>query len=265
MKNVIFGVALSFFLASCQPNQPNGQESASEEPTKAVTGHHSATITKVFDAHGGFEVWASMKKMSYRRGEETTITNLSSRKIKLESATQRIGFDGSNVWISPDSLDASRARFYHNLYFYFYAMPFVVGDPGVFYEDVEARDFLGKRLKGVKVSYDAGVGDSPKDYYIIWYDPATHKMEWLMYTVTFRSGEAHENYNLIKYDQWADIAGLNLPTSIQWYTYKEGKIGEMRSEASFEDVQLSTTAPSDDLFIMPEDAKIAPPPPNSES
>lgn len=260
MKYVIVGTALAFLFIGCQPNQQQeASDSIDEAPVKV--DHHSASITQVFDAHGGYANWASMKQMSYDRGGEKTVVNLENRKIKLTSETQTIGFDGANVWIAPDSLDASRARFYHNLYFYFYAMPFVVGDPGVFYEDVEPKDFLGKSLNGVKVSYGDGIGDSPKDYYIVWYDPTTYKMEWLMYTVTFRSGEAHENYNLIKYDQWAEVEGLNLPTTIQWYVYKDGEIGEMRNEATFENIQLSVTAPSDDLFVMPEGAKIAPPPP----
>lgn len=249
-------------MTSCSTSNEQKENKIGED-SYVKPAHHSESITKIFEAHGGFEKWSEMQSLSYLRGEETTVTNLQNRKIRLESPTQTIGFDGENVWISPDSLDASRARFYHNLYFYFYAMPFVVGDPGVFYEAVEPREIKGKMYNGVKVSYDNGVGDSPKDNYIVWVDPESNLMEWLMYTVTFRSGESSESYNLIKYGDWKNVNGLTLPTKLEWYTYEDGVAGESRNEAIFENVQLSEEAPSNDLFEMPENAQIAPPPPSN--
>lgn len=261
MKRIILMGAVITLIA-CQPNQDkesNQQSRKDENP--AITKHHSESITKIFEAHGGFEKWSSVKSLSYQKGEESTVTDLQNRKIRLESPTQTIGFDGENVWIAPDTLDASRARFLHNLYFYFYAMPFVVGDPGVFYEDMESRELKGKTYNGVKVSYDIGVGDSPKDNYILWVDPETNLMEWLMYTVTFRSGEASENYSLIRYSDWAEVNGLTLPTKLEWYIYKDGVVGELRNEAIFENIELSTEAPDNALFVAPENSAIAPPPP----
>ena len=256
MKNllVLFVLAL---MVGCQSNQ--SAEANQEEPQQVVkTDHHSENVAKLFEAHGGFEKWASMKQLSYVKRGESTITNLVNRKIRLESEKQTIGFDGEKVWIAPDTVDASRARFYHNLYFYFYAMPFVVGDPGAFYEDVEPKEIKGITYSGIKITYGEGVGDSPDDFYIIWYDPETYKMEWLMYTVTYRSGEANENYRLIKYDQWAEVEGLMLPTAIQWHEYKDEVAGDMSNEVIFENIKLSQEAPSEDIFEMPENAQIAP-------
>lgn len=263
MKNLTILVVLAL-LISCGTSRNPSAKNAVEVEAYKKPNHHSEAITKIFNAHGSFEKWSSIQSLSYKKGEESTITNLKNRKIRLESPDQVIGFDGENVWIAPDTLDASRARFYHNLYFYFYAMPFVVGDPGVFYEDMEPRDIKGKTYNGVKVSYDNGVGDSPKDNYILWVDPETNLMEWLMYTVTFRSGEVSESYSLIRYSEWAQFSGITLPTKIEWYTFKDGIVGDPRSEAIFEDITLSENAPSDNLFALPENAKIAPPPPPSE-
>jgi hypothetical protein len=137
-------------------------------------------------------------------------------------------------------------------------MPFVLGDPNTFYEDVAERELAGKIYNGVKVSFGENVGDSPKDYYILWYDPVTFKMEWLMYTVTFKSGEANENYSLIKYDQWTDINGLIIPEKLQWYTFKDDIVGDVRNEAVFENIKLSVDAPLDSIFMMPANAKVAP-------
>ncbi|MEM9338753.1 MAG: DUF6503 family protein, partial [Bacteroidota bacterium] len=176
-----FPIILFFFLLACQPAQQSTEKSTPVASTD-FDDHHIPSITKVFDAHGGYDAWRKMKMLSYNKGEEKTLTDLENRKIQLTNPTQTIGFDGTDVWVTPDSVDASRARFYHNLFFYFYAMPFVLGDPGIFYEDLAPKELLGKEYKGIKIAYGDGIGDSPKDNYIIWYDPDTYRMEWLMYT-----------------------------------------------------------------------------------
>ncbi|MEO9869612.1 DUF6503 family protein [Ekhidna sp.] len=257
MKNLTF-LAIGALAFSCQPAQE--KETAEETvPVYQKPAHHSESLTKVFDAHGGHEQWSTMKSLSYKKGEESTITNLQNRKIRLESPNQTIGFDGQDVWVTPDSVDASRARFYHNLYFYFYAMPFVVGDPGANYEDVEPKELDGKTYSGIKVSYNAGVGDAPDDNYIVWYDPETGKMEWLMYTVTYRSGEPSDKFSLIKYGTWQEFNGVVLPTSLQWFQYDGESVGEARGEATpFENIQITADAPDESLFAMPEGAQVAP-------
>ena len=242
---------------ACQPSQSSNE--STEESTYKNPDHLSAALTLGFEAHGSYEMWSQMKTLSYQRGDESTITNLHNRKIRLESEERVIGFDGEEVWVTPDSLDASRARFYHNLYFYFYAMPFVVGDPGAIYEEVESRQLMGKEYKGIKVSYQENVGDAPDDNYILWVDPDTNRMEWLMYTVTYRSGEPSESYSLIKYDGWNEFNGLLLPTTLQWYTFEGDTVGEARGNgALFENILLDNSSPADSLFEMPEGAQIAP-------
>jgi len=247
-------ILIAFCCFACQP-----KKSSTNQVDKHTMSHHSESLSKVFDAHGGYEHWDEMKSLSYLKGQEKTITNLKSRKILLTSPDKKIGFDGNDVWVYPDSIDASRARFYHNLYFYFYAMPFVVGDPGAFYEDLPSKQILDKTYAGIKISYNAGVGDASDDNYIIWYDPETYKMEWLMYTVTYKSGEANEDYRLIKYDEWNEFSELLLPTSLQWYQYQNDTVGEQSGNpVIFEEVKLTKEYPADSLFDKPEGSQIAP-------
>lgn len=257
MKNLTFLAILALVIA-CQPKQQN-ETPKETSPAYQRPEHHSESLTKALDAHGGYEQWSTMKSLSYSRGEETTLTNLQNRKIKLVSPDQTIGFDGQDVWVTPDSVDASRARFYHNLYFYFYAMPFVVGDPGVFYEDVEPMEIKEKTYKGIKISYGENVGDAPDDNYIIWFDAETNQMEWLMYTVTFRSGEPSDKYNLIKYAGWTEFNGLVLPTSLQWFQYDGESVGDPRGEATvFQNIEITAESPDESFFEKPEGAQIAP-------
>ncbi len=257
MKNLTFLAILALTIA-CQPATQN---ETAEQETSAYQkpAHHSESLTKVFKAHGGYEQWSTMKSLSYTKAEESTITNLQNRMIRIESPEQTIGFDGQEVWVTPDTVDVGRARFYHNLFFYFYAMPFVVGDPGAIYENVEAKELDGKTYDGIKISYGENIGDAPDDNYIIWFDQQTGQMEWLMYTVTYRSGEPSDKYSLIKYGNWNEFNGLLLPTTLQWFLYDGETVGESRGDAiAFQNIKITTEAPEETLFAMPEGAQIAP-------
>ena len=244
---IITLVLLSVALCQCKK---------AETETKAQA-HHSGAITNVLNAHGGYDKWAEMQGLAFTlaNGERHQI-ELHSRKVLVEGEKRTIGFDGTDVWVVPDSL-TNGARFYHNLYFYFYAMPFVLGDPGINYEDVGSRELFGMNLRGIKVSYGDGVGDSPKDNYILYYDDESRQMRALMYTVTFRSQEASDKFNLIKYDEWQDVEGILLPKKLQWYNYKNDSIGEMRNEAIFSEVMVSKDKPDDKIFLKPEGAGVA--------
>ncbi len=226
-------------------------------PEVDYTAHHVPEVTAVFDAHGGFDTWSTLKSLSYDMGGSTTLTELQNRYARIESEEQTVGFDGENVWVYPPSEDADRQRMRYNLMFYFYAFPFVVGDPGVNYDVLPQIELAGKSYNQVKIAYDAGVGDAPNDSYIICSDPETNKMEWLLYTATF-GGASKDKYSLIKYEDWQNYGGVTLPGKLQWYTYEDGVVGEPRgSGRTFENVQVSTEYPSMDKFKMPEGASIA--------
>lgn len=187
---------------------------------------------------------------------EHQLIDLHSRKVLVEGEKRTIGFDGKDVWVVPDSL-TNGARFYHNLYFYFYAMPFVLGDPGISYEEVGDKELFGMNLNGIKISYGDGVGDSPKDNYILYVDKTSNTMKALMYTVTFKSQETSDKFNLIKYDEWQEVEGILLPKKLQWYNYKNDSVGEMRNEVLFSEVMLSKSKPDEKVFLKPEGAGIA--------
>ena len=255
MKNLylLLLVALMF---SCEGKKEPLQKA--QEPEVDYYGHHSENIKKVFEAHGGFDSWTKLKQLSYENGGSKTLVDLQNRYTRIESENQTVGFDGEKVWVYPASENADRQRMRYNLMFYFYAFPFVVGDPGIKYEDLEPLKIGDKMYNAVKISYDAGVGDSPKDNYIIYSDQETHQMEWLMYTATFGGGESSDRYSLIKYDGWQAFSDVYLPTSLQWYQYSNGELGDPRGNArAFTNIQVSSEYPAMSNFEIPEGASIA--------
>lgn len=249
---------------ACQSPKEEAQQapaSPEAETQQAPARTFPEAMTQVLDAHGGFEKWAKMGTLQYQKGEgegaEKHSIDLQSRNVRIEGTGYTIGFDGTDAWLSPAEAEfKGSARFYHNLYFYFYAMPFVLADPGISYSEVAPLSYEGKDYPGIKISYGDGVGDSPEDNYILYYDPETKQMAWLAYTVTFRTQQESDSYSLIRYPEWQAVNGLQLPSKLQWMTYQDGVIGEVRNAVPFVNVRLDQGRPAPRLFSKPADARV---------
>ena len=168
-----------------------------------------------------------------------------------------MGSEGKTIWLH-DEKEAYKGDpvFYHNLMFYFYAMPFVLSDDGINYSESDALVYEEASYPGIRISYNDGVGLSAKDEYFIHYNPETYQMEWLGYTVTFRTGEKSEKISWIRYHDWMDVEGLKLPNSLTWFEVEDGQLVKPRSTRNFKNVTLSEAAMPAGFFSLPEGAKI---------
>ncbi len=243
MKKIVIVFVSILALSACKKSTTEYKTNnvAQEVNTKELPEN----ISGILKAHGGLDIWNSMESLAFgmQKGEdlEMTTTALKSRKSLIETSHHKLGFDGTNVWLqNKDTVTyKGKAKFYYNLMFYFYAMPFVLADDGITYKEAPALEVDGKKYPGIHISYDAGVGESPDDEYILYYDDETKKMTWLAYTVTYFSKEKATKYSLIKYVDWQNVDGLQLPATLQWHVYADGKVGEVRNEVKFTQVVAS--------------------------
>ena len=238
-----------------EETQETTQEEITSPPPK-----FPMEMAKVLEVHGGLKLWKEQRTLSFGLPNsdfiETHTVDLWSRKDRVDSDQVSMGFDGKQVWLWDSNQNfEGDAGFYHNLMFYFYAMPFVLADNGITYGDADALVFEGKTYPGIRISYDYGVGASSKDEYFIHYDPETHQMAWLGYTVTYGSGKKSENVKWIRYDNWQPIKGLLLPKSITWYNYEGGKILGPRDTLTFEEITLKSASEPDSFYEKPDGAE----------
>jgi hypothetical protein len=180
-------------------------------------------LGKVFDKHGGINTWKKSQTLSFNKGKEIHTVDLHSRKTVINTPKYSLGFDGEAIWLDEVEKETYKGNptFYYNLYFYFYAMPFVLADDGIIYKKVDDLVSEGTKYPGYKISYKANIGSSPDDNYKVYYNPKTYQMEWLAYTVTFTAKESNNDYHLIKYNKWEDVDGFLLPKEITWYKMDE--------------------------------------------
>ena len=246
MKNTYF-ILLLLLVFACAEKEPDPRANQPED------------FKQVLDAHGDWSRWLDAEAFSYTMFHETNLTqenhffNLDSRKGRIDAQNFQIGFDGEKVWISPNrqAFGGPSVRFYHNLYFYFFSIPYIFTDPGVSVEKVEDRTLNGKSYETLSVSFASDKGDSPDDQYYMLADPETHQLEWVLYTVTFFDSP-EPTLNALKYEDYRDAGGLVFPRVLTGYTLEGDSTGRIRYQVSFADVVLTEDALDDDLFEMPE-------------
>lgn len=247
---------ICFLAFACGESNPETQETNSAETTSAETTYPEA-VSRVLEAHGGIDAWKTQRTLTYtilrENGQEIQTTDLWNRWDKIDMPNGMLGYDGEEVWVDADTSFKSDPVFYHNLMFYFYAMPFVLADDGIVYSETDPVEFEGLSYPGIKISYEDGVGVSAKDEYILYYHPETFQMAWLGYTVTYFSGEKSPTFKWIRYDDWTGISGIILPKSISWYRFDENGPTELRNTVEFADISLSTEALPVYTFQKPQD------------
>lgn len=227
-----------------------------KEPKKSFPEN----LQKVLDAHGGLDKWNSFAALTFGIekdfGTEINHVNLWDRRDYIKGENFEMGFDGKNIWLKADTSYKGNAIFYHNLMFYFYAMPFLLADDGINYSEDKPLEFEGKSYPAIHITYDKGVGASDLDEYILYYDPETYQMAWLGYTATYFSKERKKQFNKIRYDDWVNVEGVLLPQSISWYKVEEDKVTEPRNKVVFSELALMKDAHRDGTFAMPEGGEV---------
>lgn len=259
----IFTILLVLVLTNCK-EAPKQSESVQKEVkigVKEESNNYPEALNKVFEAHGSLKNWKNKRTLSFEivnpDGNEKHTVDLYSRKDKVETPPVEIGFDGKDVWLLDEAKTyKGNAELYHNLMFYFYAMPFVLADSGINYKVAEDLVYDGKNYPGIHISYNDGVGASSKDDYYLYYDSETYEMAWLAYTFTYGTDEKSDKLSFIRYNDWADVNGAKLPKSITWYLNEGKSIKEVRKTVTFDNNILEETSRPDAFYAVPENANV---------
>tara|TARA_E500000318_G_scaffold24912_1_gene24952 strand:- start:7424 stop:8293 length:870 start_codon:yes stop_codon:yes gene_type:complete len=261
IMNKLTILLLFLVVSACKQNSKpvNTEEPVQKEMSESRPQYPDAMV-QVFEAHGGLKEWRAQRTLSFVLPKpnlpETHTVDLWSRMDRIDTEQFSMGFDGKKEWLlDTDKTYKGDVGFYHNLMFYFYAMPFVLADDGIIYSEAEDLEYDGKSYPGIKIAYQSGVGASSKDEYYIHFDPKSHKMAWLGYTVTYRSGKSSDNVRWINYNDWQEVNGVILPKSITWHKYEGRKIMEPASTMNFKEVRLSEEPKPKEFYEKPNNGE----------
>lgn len=246
MKN-LFGLLVVILLFSACQNSSNTSE-------KIDLSKYPEAMQKVLAQHGGLENWKKMSGLQYRINEEVHTIDLNNRRDKIVSPDYQLGFDGTDIWSESDTSFKRNPAFYHNLYFYFYAMPFVLADDGVIYSETPDITVDSMTYPGIRIAFEDGVGQVSKDEYLLHFHPETHQMAWLGYTVTYYTKEKGDKFSWINYKNWNTFNGILLPTELEWYKQTDGVWEAKGKSQIFEEILLQEAPFADEKFAKSENA-----------
>nr|WP_042286979.1 DUF6503 family protein [Nonlabens ulvanivorans] len=262
MKKILLALITVVLIMSCKTENKKEVQSPITEVTPVtqidLTTYPQA-YQEVLAAHGGLAQWNAMQSLTFKmpkeNGDEIHTTDLKTRDVIIETEKYQIGSHNGKVWLAQDSTyyPKERARFYHNLMFYFYTMPFILADDGIVYSETASLEKDGISYPGIKIAYQSNIGDSPDDEYILYYHPDTKKMEWLAYTVTRGQGSKSTDFHFIKYNKWQDVNGLLLPQELTWYNSEDNIPTEARGEPRvFTNVDIDASHMGADYYMIPD-------------
>jgi len=228
----------------------------------------------MIEAHGGLAAWKATTTVSYKHTlvapyepddpwvSVEVVDQQTRREYQdwpLDEA--RIVSDGSQVW-SVNWKRANPPKFMVNMAYYFINLPWLTQDDGVNLGETAEGTLPGdeKTYVTIMMTFDAGVGDAPDDYYKLFVDPDTGLLKGVEYIVTYGAmldlmgAPAEQTFlgPLTKvYTSYEVVDGLKMPASYRTF----GPDGNIYGEHTVENLSFNRTFDANQLK-MPEGAVV---------
>ncbi|MFK7846843.1 MAG: hypothetical protein AB8G77_16200 [Rhodothermales bacterium] len=286
--NLVY-MCLVLLLASCQEvdtpqaataEAPAGLVQETQNRLEATAG--GRLVLRAIDAHGGLAAWYNAPTSSYTweysnaganiRFKSLLVADNRTRQVYhqlLEMGTPdapkevsgRFTWDGTDAWISPDTLKQPNPRFWATTGYYFESIPFILADPGLIYDVIPEEDLDGKLYDMVKVSYSEGIGDSPNDHYILFINKETSMVDAIRYTVTFGRGAAESGAplreTLFYYEDYTEVDGLKVARRFRGFNVLDGVVTDFKNEAWADSFSFREPFDASQL-VMPANGRVQP-------
>ena len=257
-----------------------GQTSCQKEsPVSEDANPGEALVKEAIAAHGGIEKWRSNGLLQFRWTYHMTDRDKVADSLQV---VDPINFEAIHTvpdtevkfgraadgryWVSPaDAGFFPPVQFWTLTPMYFIGIPFVFDDEQINYELLaEPKEFEGKSYTQVKLTYQAGAGESPDDHYVLLIDPESKLVRGAYYTVTsplvYKGGPVIEKF--ISLDALQEVGGLLLAGGHKTYTMNEGVITEQLRYTDVSEVEFLKR--DEFAFTVPSGAKYLDPVPTAE-
>lgn len=225
-----------------------------------------SSLQQALDAHGGLDTWGAYGIVEYdfslEIGDATRddqhVFDLDRRRVRVEHGDYTVGITDTLAWAAP-SMDAygytAPPRFYGKAYTYLFSIPFVFADPGVNVESVGQRRLQGTSYDVLKVTFEQGVGDTPRDVFYVYLNPETHRVHAALFSVTYRNPEVTRPITGVVYEKWKTADGLTVPRRASMYGVSDDQTLEKKlGTFEYRGATFREAAPERDRFTMPDGA-----------
>ncbi|WP_298312488.1 DUF6503 family protein [uncultured Aquimarina sp.] len=277
----IFIVLLSIVMLSCnqkkeeknkEPEATENKEPIPVEPdggigdgALSISNHFTKTIEKAhkkdkFLNHKAVSFYVNIifNGKEHLDGKVTMLTNSSKIRIDKKDESKLI-YDGENVYLCPADANDKGARFDMFTWTYFFGLPYKLSDPGTKLELQDDRMLNNTKHSTAKLTFEAGTGDAPDDWYIIYADPVAKSLQAAAYIVTFGSdgdtSKAEADPHAIHYKEFTTVDDIPFATKWEFYGWTSEKgMTDKLGEATITDITFLEK--EGELFDDPENSKI---------
>jgi hypothetical protein len=190
-------------------------------------------------------------------GAMTLTPDAARTRIERASDGAVLVFDGDTAWVSPAGAEWPMARFHSLTWAYFLAAPYKLDDPGTRLEPLGERVLFGTPHDAARLTFEAGTGDAPDDWYVLYRQPATGRLAAMAYIVTYGGTreEAEKEPHAIVYRDYVEVGGVPVPTSWDFHLWseEEGVHGDPIGRVKLTDPRFVDAG--DETFEAPEGAR----------
>jgi hypothetical protein len=231
----LFAVACFALLIACTPaentnNQPTTTDEIpqkSEPATLVETPSVNANpyVAAVEEAHQRtaflaqeaiqFDIVLTFGGKERVNGTITALTNSTKARIDYKDGRVLI-YDGEKVYAA-DAENAANKRFAAYTWPYFFLFPYKLSDKGTIWNPYEKNMLNEHTYRAQKLTFEAGTGDDPNDWYITYANPENNLIEAAAYIVTAggaSQAEAERDPHAIVYSNYQEVDGI--PIAHQW-------------------------------------------------
>ena len=160
--------------------------------------------------------------------------------------SSQVYFEGQQLYQDVDTTQRKHGRFGAYTWSYFFALPYKLSDAGTQFSAYADKQLDGKTYEVEKLSFAAGTGDAPDDWYLLFADPETMQLEASAYIVTAgrTRAEAEKSPSAIDYADYRLVDGIPIAHEWRFYKFEEGKgfSGEQRGSGRLSNIRFLTAA-----------------------
>lgn len=154
---------------------------------------------------------------------------------------KKIYFQDDKIYFAPETENVASTRFSAYTWPYFFMLPYKLNDPGTVWNDYPDKSMDGKNYLTHKLSFEAGTGDAPDDWYVVYADEENELLQVAAYIVTAGQSqeEAEKDPHAIEYLEYKTVQGIPIATAWKFWGWQADQgLTDQLGEATLRNIQL---------------------------
>lgn len=183
----------------------------------------------------------------------TLTTDSRKGRLELENGA-RIYYSDDKVYHSAGLEGSAATRFDAYTWAYFFLFPYKLSDEGTQWAERSIDALAGETYYRQKLTFSPGTGDAADDWYIVYTDTSTHRIEIAAYIVTASKSlaEASKDPHAIEYLNYKEVEGIPIAHNWRFWRWRENEgLSKQLGYAELSDFKF--IRPKSDFFSLSPD------------